>query len=230
MSIAATDQNKLIVKYIPAGQPSPKGFIELVKTQALGTSKDGTPRPFEDLLYFLHVCKRTGLDPLAKQIYAVYRWDYRTGAEKITVQASIDGLRLIAQRSGQYGGQDDVKFFPEDESTIPQKATVTVYVLNSKTGERMPVTATARWNEYAQKGKEGKLIGLWEKMPFTMLGKCAEALAMRKAFPNELSGIYAEEEIKKEEIALPPPEAPVETMVTQEVDVAAMRNNLPHDH
>ena len=191
-------QESVLMKYIPEDQPSPRAWVELIKTHILGVDGRGNPRPFDDLLLFLNACKRTQLDPLSRQIYAVYRWDSRMHRERMTIQISIDGMRLIAQRSGLYGGQDDAAFIPEDESAeYPVKATVTVYRLNPITGERMPVTASARWNEYAQIDREGKLVGLWSKMPYLMLAKVAEALALRKAFPQELSGLYTTEEMNQ---------------------------------
>lgn len=187
-----------LLKYVPKGE-SPKVFLDLVKTHVMGVDKAGNARPNEDLMLFLYTAKRTGLDPLAKQIYAVYRWDSRIGREKMGIQVGIDGFRLVAQNSEEYGGQDDAEFLPADESAaVPVKAMVTVYRVNKKTGERMPTTATARWAEYAQKGKDGKLIGLWKTMPYSQLAKCAEALALRKAFPNKLSGIYTPEELPTE--------------------------------
>lgn len=195
-----TENIEMLMKYIPEEAVSPQGYIKLVKSQVLGYDKAGHDRPFEDLLYFLHVCNKTKLDPIAKQIYCVYRWDYHQGKDKMTIQAGIDGLRLIAQRSGAYGGQDDAVFDPVDESApYPKKATVTVYRVNPVNGERMPVPGTARWNEYAQKKKDGELMGLWKSMPYNQLSKCAEALALRKAFPAELSGIYIKEEMEREE-------------------------------
>ena len=80
------------------------------------------------------------------------------------------------------------------ENGVPQAATVTVYRLIG--GHRCAFTATARWVEYKQEFN-GKLVGLWEKMPFQMLAKCAESLALRKAFPNELSGLYTHEEMSQ---------------------------------
>ena len=177
---------------IPKGQ-SPKIYLDLIKSQVFGLDSRGKPRSDDELLMFLYVSKRTGLDPLTHQIHAVFRWDTRVGKERMTIQTGIDGMRLVAQRTGAYAGQDDVKFLPEDElSPVPVKATVTVYKIINNT--RVGFTASARWSEYAQ-SHNGKLGPMWEKMPYTMLGKCAEALALRKGFPNELSGIYSDEEI-----------------------------------
>ena len=202
-------EGKQLLKYIPKGQ-SPKLYLDLIKSQVMKPDKFNNARNDSDLLLFLYVAKRTGLDPLTKQIYAVFRWDSRQGKEIMSIQAGIDGMRLVAQRTGQYAGQDDAVMLPEDESTkYPTKATVTVY--KSINGERVAFTASARWSEYAPVKSDGSVEFMWAKMPYTMLAKCAEALALRKGFPNELSGIYSEEEMRQttpaQEIsALPTPD------------------------
>lgn len=182
--------NKSLLKYIPQGE-SPKLYLDLIKSHLFAPDKNGHARPDEDLLLFLYTAKRSGLDPLTRQIYAIYRWDYRLGREKMAIQISIDGMRLAAQRTGQYAGQTDAEFDSE-ENKQPKWARVTVK--KNINGQIIETTATARWSEYAVTDKDGKPSNMWAKMPYLMLGKCAEALALRKAFPNELSGLYAEEE------------------------------------
>lgn len=222
------EQLKAITKYVPEGE-SPKVYWKLLKEQVMGVDRNGNPRPDEDTLYFLFVCKKTGLDPLVKQIYPVYRWDNRIGAEKMSIQVGIDGMRLVAQRTEQYGGSSDVVYDAEDQAH-PKKASVTVYKIVN--GIRIETTATARWNEYVQIGKEGKVIGLWNKMPYLMLGKCAESLALRKAFPNELSGLYTSEEMSQQDSvkevlsALPKPEKAITENSennNRQIDFATMR-------
>lgn len=193
ISMIREGKNARLRDMIPKGQ-SPAVYLDLIKTQVMGVDRQNKPRPDDDMLLFLYTCKRTGLDPLTKQIYAIYRWNSRQGKETMSIQTGIDGMRLVAQRSGQYAGQEDVKYLPEDEADPhPTKATVTVY--KQIKGARVSFTASARWSEYVQTDKDGKPSGLWAKMPYLMLGKTAEALALRKAFPNELSGIYADEEM-----------------------------------
>jgi hypothetical protein len=97
-------------------------------------------------------------------------------------------MRIRAADTGEYAGSDDAAFVYHDGDT-PAEATVTVYRLTQ--GQRFPYTATARWSEY----KPDQNDFLWKKMPHTMLGKCAEALALRKGFPRQLSGLYAKEEL-----------------------------------
>lgn len=198
-----TETNKLLQKYVPKNTPSVGGYIELVNTQILGTDQRGTPRPMEDLIYFLSVAKKLGLDPLAKQIHAVYRWDSRLGREKLIIQTGIDGFRSLAERNGSYAGQDDI-VFKVDELFNPVtgdeekqlSATCTVYKMVK--GQRVAIPATARWNEYVQKDSKGNIIGLWKSMPYNQLGKCAEALALRKGFPQDLSGVYIAEELERD--------------------------------
>lgn len=166
--------------------------IELIKrTIAKGATND-------ELALFLHQCRRTGLDPLAKQIYFQKRLNRATGASQMTIILAIDGYRLIAHRTGQYAGMDETRF---DDEEKPTKATVTVYKMVESV--RCPFTATARWDQYYPGDKMGFM---WNKMPHLMLEKCAEALALRKAFPAELSGLYTDEEMQQagETPTLPP--------------------------
>lgn len=200
------DQIQAATKYIPRNE-SPRAYLELVQKQIMGTDKKGRARPFQDLLLFLYVCNKTGLDPLTKQIYPIYFWNYKTGKEEMSIVAGIDGLRLIAERTGAYGGQEDIQFDPEN-GEHPEKATAAVHKLID--GKKLTTKATARWSEYAKTNKEGKAIGMWKQMPYLMLGKTAEALALRKAFPNDMSGIYIPEEMQQaqqsEQEALETPE------------------------
>lgn len=149
--------------------------------------------------YFFSVCERAGLDPIQKQIYAIMRYDGRAKREKLVVQVGIDGLRLAAARTNAYAGQDDAVIRGVVEGTVyPAEATVTVYKIVQ--GVRCPFTATARWSEYCQRGRDGSPLGQWPKMPTVMLAKCAEALALRKAFPAELGGIYSDVEMQQGDV------------------------------
>lgn len=192
-------QMKELVHYAPENHPAPTQYINMVNTQIMGTDRQGNSRPIQDLFYFLQVAKRAKLDPTLRQIYAVYRWDKRQQKEVMSIQTGIDGLRATAEDTGYYGGSDDAVFEYDDNGNV-LKATITVYKLNPHTFERMAVTASAHYNEY--KPSEDFM---WNKMPHVMLGKVAEALALRKAFPI-LSGIYTDDEMKQAD-ALPKPKS-----------------------
>lgn len=197
------EQYNLMVQYAP-DDVSPKAYLETVRDHIMGVDSKGNARPFADVLLFLQVSHRAKLDPTLKQIYPVYRWNSRRGKEVMAIQTGIDGFRAAAERTGQYGGSDDGVF--EEKDGKPIKATVTVYKLNPVTGDRMAVSASARWVEYVVTDRNGKPTDFWKRMPFTMLEKCAEAKALRKAFPI-LSGIYTEEEMEQaDKITLPKPE------------------------
>lgn len=149
-----------------------------------------------ELQYFGEVCKRVGLDPFKKQIHAVQRWDNTAKRMVWSYQTGIDGYVAIAHRGGLCAGIEDIKFLPEDESTPnPTKATCTVWKIVG--GQRVAFTASARWSEYVQLTKEGNPNSMWRKMPYGQLGKCAKALALRMAFPEEIGGILTDVEMEQ---------------------------------
>jgi phage recombination protein Bet len=160
--------------------PQPQAFtpdqVELIKkTVAVGATDD-------ELQLFMYVAKKTGLDPFTRQIYAIKRQG------KMGIQTGIDGYRVVADRTGLLAGISDPSHTEAENAKYPLTATVTVKKLLPN-GAVADFTATARWSEYNAGGP------MWAKMPYLMLGKCAEALALRKAFPADLSGVYTTEEM-----------------------------------
>lgn len=155
----------------------------------------------EELSAFLHLCQRTRLDPFSRQIYLIGRWDNRQNRKVYTPQTSIDGYRVIAHRAsaeaGHPLGYDDTVWcdasgrwrdvWLSDEPPAAAKVSVI------RNGQRF--SAVARYAEYVQTNKQGNPQGLWGKMPATMTAKCAEALALRMAFPHDLAGVYTAEEM-----------------------------------
>ena len=140
----------------------------------------------DELRLFAYACQRTGLDPFSKQIYAIKR------GGKMTIQAGIDGLRSIAERTGQLDGSETLWCGDDGVWTDvwlgnkpPAAAKTTIW----RKGASHPFTGVARFQDY----NAGQ--GLWSKMGATMIAKCSEALALRKAFPADLSGVYSTDEM-----------------------------------
>lgn len=158
-----------------------------------------------ELKLFLHDCQRCGVHPLDRLIHPTIRTN-KDGSRTYTAITSIDLFRSRAEDTGFYAGNDDPVFSGQPK-TDSFEAKVTVWKIVQ--GQRVPFTATARWTEY--KPKEG-MDFMWQKMPHQMLGKCAEALALRKAFPRQLGKLYVKEEMEQAEASpaqeQPKPEAP----------------------
>ncbi len=147
----------------------------------------------------MEVARSRRLNPLMRQIHFVQRWDSDKGRKVWSHQVSIDGLRAIAERTGLYAGQDEPEFVELPDGTL-KLCKVRVW---RKDWPR-PAVGVAYWSEYVQTIRDRQTskerpAAMWAKMPHVMLAKCAESLALRKAFPEDMSGLYTTEEMGQAE-------------------------------
>lgn len=181
-------------------QEKQEDSVDLIKrTVAYGATND-------ELKIFIRQCQRTGLDPFSRQIYFMKRKvkDGDSWVEKMSVEVSIDGLRLIAERTGKYKGQTPPTWCGKDgvwkdvwtDDSPPFAARVGVW----KAGFNEPIIAVAKLTSYAGRKYDGSFTSMWKKMPEVMLSKCAEALALRKAFPMQTSGLYTGDEMQQADV------------------------------
>ena len=172
--------------------------IKLIKNTVCKGATD------EELKLFLHVCVKTGLNPFMKQIYSVPRGNQRT------IQVGIDGYRLIAERTNRYApGREPTFTYDSNGSLLAATACIKK---QTPDGSWHDVSATAFMSEYRVESP------FWKKMPHAQLSKCAESLALRKAFPSELSGIYTQEEMEQAEKNTIETVAKEETVVDPEIE------------
>ncbi|MGW8565690.1 recombinase RecT [Isoptericola sp. NPDC055881] len=163
-----------------------------------------------DLAVFFHVVKRTGLDPFARQIYMIGRpssekdengqWVKKV---KQTIQTGIDGYRLIGRRAAAKTGEQIAVGAPEwardDGQWLPLWTGAWGYPIAARVTikrDGQPFTAVALFDEYKQTTRQGDLTRMWGQRPAGQLAKCAEALAWRMAFPQDLAGLYVEDELQ----------------------------------
>ena len=193
--------------------------LELIRSQIAPGAPDDVLE-----LYFER-CRISGFDPFAKLLYVIGRKDRDNGRVNWTMQTSIDGFRSQAEDTREYDGQDEPRFTFDSNGRL-LSATVTVY----RKGMGRGISATADWAEYAIPNAP-----MWKKMPKGQLAKCAEALALRKAFPKKLQGIYTSDEMEQagrgtlnaSAGAPPPAEEPARpALPPQEISMA----DLQRDH
>jgi phage recombination protein Bet len=155
----------------------------------------------EEFEIFLMACAKTQLDPFMRQIYAVKRKAKKpdgTWGDTMTIQTGIDGYRLIAERTERYAPGPEPTYVLDSSGNL---VSATAYIKKqTKDGTWHTVSASAYLDEYCQtfvdkQTGEKKPTGMWVNMQRTMLAKCAEAQALRKAFPAEMSGVYTKEEM-----------------------------------
>jgi phage recombination protein Bet len=160
----------------------------------------------QEFAVLMEVARARRLNPFLRQIHFVKRWNSQLRREVWSAQAAIDGLRSIAEDSGKYAGQDEPEFEYGEEKTPknPHGIRLCRVKVYRKDWPR-PCVGVAHWSEYVQTTKEGQLTPFWRDKGHVMISKCAEALGLRKGFPEEMAGLYVPEEMGQEPLPELPP-------------------------
>ena len=191
----------------PAAAPaSPFDFTDEQRALIRDTFANGCSDG--EFAVLMEVARARRLNPLLKQIHFVQRWDSEKHRMVWATQASIDGLRAIAERTGLYQGQDEPEFVENEDGTI-KLCRVRVW----RRDWPRPSVGVAYWAEYVQTTRDkqtGKTrpTAMWSRMPHVMLAKVAESIALRKAFPEDMGGLYSSDEMAQALVEVPTPEEP----------------------
>lgn len=185
--------------------------------------------PPGDQQVFLHVAQRTGLDPFARQIYMISRWDPQSGKNKWTIQTGIDGYRVIAERRPEYGGQLGPQWCGDDgqwrDVWTSNKPPAAARVGVIRKDWEHPAWGVAHFWEFAATKKDGNLNHMWATKGRHQIGKCAEAAALRKAFPQDFAGVYIDDEMEQ---ASNPPQRMVIDMAHDDGGITQAQSNNLH--
>ena len=159
-------------------QPFNSSELDLIKRTVAKEATD------DELKMFLYVAGKRGLNPLTRQIYFV-----KYGSQHV-MQTSIDGFRLIADRTGKYSPSPKPTLYAYDKNGNLFSATV--FGMKLVAGQFIEFSATAHYAEY-----KVDTNSLWKSKPHVMLEKCAESKLLRRGFPEELSGLYTDDEMSQ---------------------------------
>lgn len=196
---------------VPALQMAEHDLINVLRNSLYPGASD------ESIKIVVGYCRASGLDPMQKPVHIVPMWDSTAHSMRDVVMPGIGLYRTQAARSGQFAGVSEPEFGQDvDENiggvqiTYPAWCRVTVR-RQLPSGQIAEFVAVERWKEnYAVKGGKDRSIApnaMWSRRPYAQLAKCAEAQALRKAFPevgaaptaDEMDGSVIEyEEIRNE--------------------------------
>lgn len=178
----------------------------------------------EQFTIYCMTCNRLNLDPVAKHIYGILRTN-KDGSKQLTIQIGIDGFRFIADRTGAYAPGETEYLYDKNKNLIGAK----VWVKKMVQGQAFAFSETALMSEYRPKMNDF----MWKQFPHTMIAKCAEAKALRRAFPNEFCGVYSKEEMSQanytEQQTIEEAEAIVVNVTLSNAEMHELKEIVSHD-
>lgn len=182
-----SDGKALATATVAASLP-PLRFTEEQRRTILDTCCGGASE--SDARALMAIAEARGLNPMLGDCYFVERYDNQRNRKVWSVQASIDSFRSKAEETGLYCGQDEPEYEYDGKGAV-SVARVRVY----RRDWPRPCVGVARWSEYVQLTRDGKPTRFWANMPHSQLAKCAETLALRKAFPRVFARVYGDDEM-----------------------------------
>jgi phage recombination protein Bet len=157
----------------------PKVIETLKKTVAVGASD-------AEFYMFAELCKSTGLNPFKKEC-----WFLKVNG-RVQIMTGVNGFFTIANRHGAFDGYEWGFVAPDGtmaNEAYPKDDFIGAWAKVYRKDRKVPTTGVAMLKEY------DKRQGTWNQMKRVMIQKCAESVALRKAFPQEMNGLYTEEEM-----------------------------------
>lgn len=213
--ILSDEDAKLLGAYLPASADGPAERVT-IRHRDIHTLREMYPGlKDEHMAMLVAMANRRGLDPLVGQIIPKYTKEPGHAALRFTIISKIEAFRVVAARTKRYVGPSNTKWLCTDGKwkdvwdgvEFPVAAKAGVYIK----GRTRPIEAVARWESYVQyemsEQDDGRAMSwAWRTMGDTMIEKCAEAKALRKAFPEDLGGLYTNDEMGQADN--PPPPTP----------------------
>lgn len=158
---------------------------------------------------FVEYCKATGLNPLKKEIWAI------KVNGRLQLMTSAAGFFTVANDNPAFDGHESGLVGPKGElasGAYPHDDYIGAWCRVHRKDRKIPTESIAMFDEY------NKGVGNWKTMPRVMITKCAESLSLRKTFPQQLNGIYTQEEMPTQYAAIQSPSALPEPKVKPSIE------------
>lgn len=195
----------------------------------------------ESIAMVVNYCKAKRLDPLMKPVHIIPmkvkekingrdEW-----IERDVLMPGIGTYRIDASRSGQYAGMDEPEFGDDvienlGGKTLTYPKWCKIKVKKIINGNVFEFVAKEFWKEnYKSKSySDPQPNNMWATRPYGQLAKCAEAQALRKAFPDSVGQLPTFEEmegINNFEIENKTVRKPKNTMIEVKAEEIIIDNN-----